>query len=61
MLNVRGRYCQFRGRQDVINEQLQAALTLVFIHIEPVDEPHGAFRGRELTRLLDVIEGNRIE
>ena len=65
MLNVRGRYCQFRGfalaREDVINEELQAAFTLVLIHIEAVDELHGALRRCELTRLLDVIEGNGIE
>jgi hypothetical protein len=45
----------------VIDEQLQAAFALVFIHIETIDELHNAFGGSELTRLLDVIEGNRIE
>src|SRR3569833_4049218 len=49
------------GGENVVHQQLQAALPLIFIHIEPVDELHGAFRRGEGLRLLYVVEGDRIE
>src|ERR1700738_4184624 len=53
---------RFYGRlgKDVIHQQLQAALALIFIHVEAVNELHGSFGRGEAVGLLDVIEGNRV-
>ncbi len=50
-----------RSRQNVVHEELQAVLALVLVYVESVNELHSALRGHETRRLLDVIEGNRIE
>ncbi len=50
-----------RCGQNVVHEELQAVLALVFIDVEPVNELHGALRGYEAPGLFNVIEGNRIE
>ena len=48
-------------RQNVIDQELQAALALVLVYIESVNELHGAFRGDEAVALFDVVERNCIE
>src|SRR5580692_7131372 len=48
-------------RQDVIDQELQAALALVLVHVETIHELHGAFRRDEAIPLLDVVERNCIE
>src|SRR3569833_248245 len=50
-----------RHRQNVVHEELQAVLALVFVYVESVNELHGAFRGHEISGLFNVIEGNRID
>ena len=50
-----------RSRQNVVHEELQAVLALVLVYVESVNELHGTFRGHEAARLLNVVEGNRIE
>jgi hypothetical protein len=49
------------GGENVVHQQLQAALPLIFVHIEAVYELDGAFRGDKGLRLLDVIERDGIE
>ena len=56
MLNVRR-----RCGKDVIHQQLQAALALIFIHFQPINQLHGPFRWDEALSLLDVIEGYCVE
>src|ERR1700738_3996231 len=56
MLNVTGRYCQ-----NVIHQQLQAALTLIFVHVETVAELHFSLGRDEAAGLLAMVEGYRIE
>src|ERR1700678_1496541 len=48
-------------RQDVIDQELQAALALVLVHVETINELHGACRRDEAVPLFDVVEGNCIE
>ena len=54
---------RYRGlqRQDVVDEELQAALTLVFVDVEAVNELHVAFRRDEAIAFFDVVERNCIE
>ena len=47
--------------EDVIHQQLQATLALVFVDVQPVDELDVTLGRGETIGLLDVIEGNRIE
>ena len=51
------------ARQHVIDQQLQAALALVFVDVEAIDELRAAARRvrRIASARLDVIEGDRIE
>ena len=48
-------------RQDVINQQLQPALALVFVHVEAIHKLDGAFRWDEAVAIFDVVECNCIE
>ena len=45
----------------MVHQQLQAALALVFIYVQAIDELHGAFRWCEAVGLFNEIEGNGIE
>src|SRR6185312_2001527 len=49
------------GREDVVDEQLQAAFALKFIDIETVHQPRAAARQLARGKRLAVVEGDRIE
>src|SRR6266700_112811 len=48
-------------RKDVIDQELQAALALVLVYVESINEVHSARGGDEAVALFDVIKGNCIE
>src|SRR5262245_17003005 len=50
-----------RGWQQMIDEQLQAALALVLVPLEPVHQLHGSDRWLERPAVLEMVERNRIE
>ena len=48
-------------RKDVIDQELQAALALVFVDIQSINEVHSTRGGDKAVALFDVIKGNCIE
>src|SRR6185437_14965196 len=49
------------GRQQVIDEQLQAPLAEVLVDVQPVDQMRRSGGRRELGALLEVVEGDGVE
>ena len=45
----------------MVDQQLQAPLALILVHIQAVDELHGPLGQHGLAVRVDVIEGDRIE
>ena len=48
-------------RQNVIDQELQPALALVFVHVEAIHKLNSAFRWDEAAAIFDVVERNCIE
>ena len=53
--------CRRLNREDVIDQELQAALALVLVHIEAIHQVNGPHGRAEALRFFDVIEGDRVE
>src|SRR6267154_2848115 len=49
------------GRQQMLDHELQAALALIVVGAEPVNQPDPALRKRGRSLRVDAVESDRLE